>query len=465
VQWLFAKRTKTRPYSRRPEIDRSLRHSVKDGVAYSVMSGAGEAYLSAFALLLKASPGQIGLLAALPPLTASIAQMVSAGLGHRFGQRLRIIVFGASIQAYSWLPLILLPLAFPDYAVPLMLGCVMLYYFGANLATPQWSSLMGDLVHRRRRGRYFGYRTRLASITSFIALVSAGLILHFFDHSGLALAGFITIFVIAMFARLISVHHLKQLHDTPGNVAALEIPSWRLWRKQFVNSPFAVFSLFYALMQFSTAIASPFFTVYILRDLGLSYFQFTMNSAMVVLAQFLTLNWWGRIADTLGNRLILVTTGALIPFIPALWTLSTEHWYMMMLQATGGLVWAGFSLSASNFIYDALPPQKRVTLMALHNTVANIGIFLGAMIGGYLATHLPKEFDIAGHHVTWISAFYGVFLISSCCRGLIALIFLPRLREVRPVKAMPVSQLIFSIARFNALWGLFFDVVGNRRSK
>lgn len=465
MQWFFTKRARPRLYSRRPEIDRSLRHSVKDGVAYSVMSGAGEAYLSAFALLLKATPGQIGLLAALPHLTASIAQMISASLGHKFGQRLRIILFGASLQAYSWLPLILLPLAFPDYAVPLMLACVVIYYFGINLATPQWSSLMGELVHRRRRGRYFGYRTRLASITSFVALVCAGLILHFFDHYGLALVGFITVFLIAMCARLISVYHLKQLHDPPGHVAALEIPSWRLWRKQFVSSPFAVFSLFYALMQFSTAIASPFFTVYMLRDLQFTYFEFTMNAAMAVLAQFLTLNWWGRIADTLGNRLILVSTGALIPIFPALWTLSTEHWYMMMLQAMGGLVWAGFSLSASNFIYDALLPQKRVTLMALHNTLANIGIFFGALLGGYLATHLPKDFEIAGYHITWVSAFYGVFLISSCCRLLIAIIFLPRLKEVRPVKSMPVSQLIFGIARFNAIWGLFFDVVGNKKSK
>ena len=162
------RRNSPRTFSRRPEIDRSLRHSVKDGVAYSVMNGAGEAYFSAFAILLKATPNQIGLLATLPQLIGSLAQLLSAWLGHRSNQRMPIILVGARIQCYSWLPLMFLPWLVPEYALPLLLLAVMLYYFGTNLSVPQWSSLMGDLVHKRIRGRYFAYRTRLASITSVI---------------------------------------------------------------------------------------------------------------------------------------------------------------------------------------------------------------------------------------------------------------------------------------------------------
>src|SRR4030067_1340604 len=67
-----------RRYSKDPSIDKSLRHSVKDGVAYSVMAGGGESYFSAFALFLKATTEQIALLASLPPLLGSFAQLVSA---------------------------------------------------------------------------------------------------------------------------------------------------------------------------------------------------------------------------------------------------------------------------------------------------------------------------------------------------------------------------------------------------
>ena len=48
--------------------EKSLRHSLKDATTYAVMMGIGETYLSAFALFLKASTPQIGLLASLPSL-------------------------------------------------------------------------------------------------------------------------------------------------------------------------------------------------------------------------------------------------------------------------------------------------------------------------------------------------------------------------------------------------------------
>jgi hypothetical protein len=48
------------------------------------MMGIGETYLSAFALFLKASTPQIGLLASLPPLLGSLAQLLSAWLRSRY---------------------------------------------------------------------------------------------------------------------------------------------------------------------------------------------------------------------------------------------------------------------------------------------------------------------------------------------------------------------------------------------
>jgi len=42
---------------------------------------------------------------------------------------------------------------------------------------------MRDLVSDRRRGRYFGYRTRRTTITSFVALVACGLLLHLFGRA------------------------------------------------------------------------------------------------------------------------------------------------------------------------------------------------------------------------------------------------------------------------------------------
>lgn len=451
-------------YSKDVRTERSLRHSFKDGIAYSVMIGSGESFFSAFAVFLRASTTQVGILATFPPLIASFAQLFSSWLGRRSGKRKTIIVAGASLQALALFPLAILPLLFPDHALPILIGCAILYFCGANLAAPQWGSLIGDLVPERRRGRYFGRRTRLCSITSFLALVFAGVALDLFDRNAYTAAGYLLVFAVAAGARLVSVYHLWRMYDPPGHTAALESPfRVGLWRR-LRGSSFARFSLFFAAMQFAVSISGPFFVVYMLRDLGFSYLEFTILTAASVLVQFLTLNRWGRISDAFGNRYILVITGLMIPILPALWLVSTNYVYLLLIQAFGGLAWAGFTLSAVNYLFDLIPSERRATQMALHNVLASIGVFCGALLGGYLGTHLPTSIDLFGTHYEWFSALYGVFLLSTVARLAVAAVFLRHLEEIRPVRKPHVGGLIFRVSRFHPLSGVIFDIVGARKN-
>ncbi|MDH4126308.1 MAG: MFS transporter [Gammaproteobacteria bacterium] len=452
-------------YANDPQTQKSLQHSIKDAGAYAVMIGIGETYLSAFALFLKASTPQMGLLASLPTLLASLVQLFSAWLGRWTGQRKLIILSGVMIQALAWLPLMILPILFPQYAVPLMIACVVLYHCGAHLAAPQWSSLMGDIVPDRRRGRFFARRTGIISIVTFVALMMGGLILQVSTEREATRQGFIILFSIAMLARFTTFYQLSKMHDPSGHVAAMEVPVGQAWWQRLRQSNFVRFSVFFALVQFSVAIASPFFTVYMLRDLEFSYVMFMCNSGMAVLAQFLTLNRWGRISDVFGNRRILAATGILLPLMPLLWVFSSNFWYLLLVQAISGLAWAGFTLSASNFLYDLIARDKRATYLAIHNVLASFGIFAGAITGGYLGSVLPTEVSILGHTYSWLSPLLGVFLISALVRATIVMLLVPKIREVRNVRPISFRDLIFRVTRVNALAGIIFDVIGTKNKQ
>ena len=216
------------------------------------------------------------------------------------------------------------------------------------------------------------------------------------------------------------------------------------------------------MMQFGVAIASPFFTVYMLRDLEFSYLQFTLNSGTAIFAQFLTLSQWGRISDVFGNRRILAVTGLFIPLMPLLWVISTNMWYLVAIQALSGFSWAGFTLAAGNFIYDLITPNRRATYLAVHNVLANVGIFAGAILGGYLGFVLPSQVDLFGTTWSWLSPLYGVFIVSTIVRAAVVLWLVPKLREVRNVRPISIPQVIFRVTRINALAGVFFEVVGSR---
>ncbi len=447
-------------YSRDAQVDRTLRHSVRDGVAYAVMSGGAETYLSAFALFLKASAPQVALLATLPALLGSLMQVLSVWLGNRLRCRKPVILAGASIQALIWLPLTLLPFVFPDQAITILLVCITIYYASGNLAAPLWVSLMGDLVPERKRGRYFGRRTRLATVAAFLALVGGGLILHWFDHWQWPLFGFMLLFFIAAIARGVSVYHLVMMHEPQLDASHQDLSRPRFSWLRFHSVHAWRFTLFVSAMQGAVAVAAPFFTVYMLRDLHFTYLQFMTVTGMAVLVQFLTLNTWGRISDVFGNRLILTTTGSLIPVLPALWLVSDNFWYLLSIQVISGIAWAGFSLSTGNFLYELVPAQRRAGYMAMHNIFVAVVIFCGGMFGALLSRILPVEVHWSGKQLEWSSVLLGVFAISALLRALVAALFLSRLVEVRrPRRSMSARQLVFRVTRFNAFSGLLYEVV------
>src|SRR5690606_29390203 len=125
-------------YAKDPVVDRALRHSVRDGMAFSVSAGGGETYFSAFALFLGATAPQVALLTTLPPLIGSLAQLVSAWAG-RYASRKRLVLVGAGLQAFTWLPLVTLPYLFAEHAVAVLLALFVLYQAGGNFAAPQWT--------------------------------------------------------------------------------------------------------------------------------------------------------------------------------------------------------------------------------------------------------------------------------------------------------------------------------------
>ncbi|MCK9531638.1 MAG: MFS transporter [Gammaproteobacteria bacterium] len=418
----------------------------------SVQTGSGESYFNAFAVHLKATNGQIALLASLPPLVGSVAQLLSAWLGRRLGSRRTLILLGVRLQAAMWLPIILLPPLLPEHAMTLFLICAVFYYAAGNLIAPQWSSLMGDLVSPRKRGRYFAFRNRLATFTSLLSLVCAGLVLHLFDGAGLAYVGFAVIFLLATSGRMVSAWHLAQMHDPPGKVAVLETrPQADLWQR-VRHSAFARFTVFYAAMHGAVAVASPFFTVYMLRDLHYSYLQLMVGLAASLLAQVLMLNTWGCLCDRYGHRTVLAITGLLTPLLPALWMLSTDYFYLLAVQAYGGAVWSGFVLSAGNHVYDLVPPHKRVTYLAYHAVLSNTATFVGALLGGWIALTLPAVFVIGGLRFDLPSTLPWVFFFSFVLRLAVALALFPHVQGVvAAVKQRRRPCFAVRFQRFNAL--------------
>ncbi len=118
------------------------------------------------------------------------------------------------------------------------------------------------------------------------------------------------------------------------------------------------------LFNMSVMIASPFFAVYQLSILKFSYLTFTMLASVSAITSFVTMIFWGKYVDDIGSKNVLVTCGFLIPLVPLVWALTTNIWLLVAVEALSGIVWAGFNLSVSTYLFDATDRKNRTRELA-----------------------------------------------------------------------------------------------------
>jgi MFS family permease len=429
------------------KIKKSLRYSIMDGFFASVMVGFGESFLSAFAVFLKASNAQLGLLGSLPQALGSLSQLFSHRLMKRIKSRQKIVVLGALLSALMYIP-ITLAFYFGELKVFHLIVFVCLYWVFASIISPAWNSWMGDLVPGDERGRYFGKRNKIAGFATFGAFLLAGFILQrFTGDSGYQFTGYAIIFITAMVARIVSMMYLTRKFEPEYHEAPEAYFSFIDFIKKARYNNYGIFTIYYASMNFGVFVAGPFFAAYMLNDLKLSYIEFTLVQAAAILMKNFAMPIWGKACDRFGTRKVLSLSAFLMPMVPILWVFSSNFWYLIIIQLYSGFVWAGLELSAFNFIFDITTPQKRANCVAYFNVVNGIAMFLGAMVGGLIVTLTPEG--------VLRSKFYVVFTISFIMRYLPAFLFIPKIKEVREVEHVPYHTLFLNVVTTFPTTGAF----------
>jgi MFS family permease len=203
--------------------------------------------------------------------------------------------------------------------------------------------------------------------------------------------------------------------------------------------------LFSGLMHVAVLIAGPFFVIYMLRDLHLSYWEYGGWMAAGILGQFMTLNRWGHFGDRFGNKALLTATAFMVPFLPMGYLFSTNWAFLITLNFLGGVTWAGLSLGLQNYVFDAVRPEDRAKAVALSNTVNALGWSLGALTGSWLITSLPGNIHLGTLTVDPVSNLPFVFFLSGCLRLLVSVTLIGTFHEVRIVEQVPQHHLMWEL--------------------
>ena len=434
------------------KIQKSLSISWKEGIPAAIMLGIMDYYIIPYGLFLGATVLEIGLLIAIPNLLASIAQLFAVTVVRLSGSRLRFLTRGTGLQAILLIPISLLAFAPHAKSIPILIALVTLFKMIGNLIATAWGSLMSDYLPENKRGHYFGWRSQVVGIAGVTGVALAGLMLFLLHQANRALA-FSLLFLTASILRFISSALMSKMVDLPLHYQPGSDFTFVMFLRRFRESNFVKYVLFISSITFAVHLASPYFSVHMLKNLKFNYIYYMAIHLSAVLMGLIAFPIWAKHADVVGNAKILKIASFLIPVIPILWMFSTNPFYLMGVEMFSGFVWGGFNLCTANYIYDAVSPAKRVRCLGYFNLINGIALCLGASLGGFLAERLPS---LLGYKQITL------FLLSGLARLAAHFFLSPKFKEVRAsAKHVSSSQLFFSvvgirpISELNREWNVF----------
>lgn len=377
-------------------------------------------FLTPFALELGAPSTFIALISTMPLLIGSIFQLFVADLMKIIKKRKEIILVTSFIEAFLWIPIMLIPFMWGNNHV-LLLNMVVLQAIALSILRPFYSSLLADVIPSHKRGKILGTMNFISGISGFAGNIIFGLILTMFESLN-PFIGFAIVFLINCISRVIASSLRGQYKDETFNVDS-KMQSLLNFSKNLKKTNFGKFVLFSSLIQFALNIASPFFAPYMLEFLGWNMLTYTIVTSAAIISSLLVLKNFGSHIDQKGSRWMLAISSFVVPFMPILWILFKSPFLLILVQFVSGAAWSAYNLATSSFIMDSTTKKTRIILNSYYFFFRGITIFIGAMLGGFLLQYLPADF--------FGNSYYFVFGLSAVLRLIFAIYFIPTLKDER----------------------------------
>jgi len=356
------------------------------------------------------SASAIGLMAALPHLCNCLQPVLLALLSRRFSAY-GLLLLTFSLGALPWTLAPTFPTLGPARDI-VFTAILVVATCSCSIASVAWSSAISELVPERLGGRYFARRNLVFGAWTLLAVLTAG---HIAEWKGNSLQVFGWIFFAAGCSRLIGLFFLTRMTFPPEvkqrqsrAIASADLLSVTRDRN------YLWLCLFIGLWGLLLNAAMPFYTVFLVQDLGCGVGTVVKMTTLASLGGLLTLKGWGRLCERFGNRPVLQVC-AFIWALTALvmWSLARPGWtwHLYVGYLVVGAMTAGFQLMQFNLMVRLAPAQLRPAYVAVFLALSSLLTASGPILGGQALKYLPLHIgDLFGVPV---QSFHLLFAFSA----------------------------------------------------
>lgn len=377
----------------------------------------------------------LGILTAIPVAANSIQIFISY-IFERTGKRREIFLWAGIIGRFVWALIGIVPLVMPlapdTYRVLTVMLLVAVVSSSNAVINIGFYSLVTDIVPMRIRGRYFSARS---AVSLAFAVVTGIAVSALIDRTS-GFTGYTIALVIAgICGSLDIVCYLRCDWPAMSKPEGKQPSLISMMKSVLKDKPFRRIMIIMTMYGFAVNIAAPFYNVYMLEVVKMTYTQITLiNQVLPNLITVAIISWWGRMMDEHGNVPVMRLTGSYMMIYPFLWLLSGLNSFMMIiaLNVITGMVSNAFDLSGQNMYLNAAPTVNRSMYISVYFACTQLlGNALGNTLGGYLLQNAAPLLEAANRHVLGftMTRYHYMFLASGILRLIVVLGFMPMMKE------------------------------------
>ncbi|MET0638181.1 MAG: MFS transporter [Chitinophagaceae bacterium] len=381
------------------QIKKGLRLVELDGLADEALviltSGT---FLVALALSLGANNVQIGLLAGLP-VFMNIFQLISIWLVQKYHSRKMITTIGNFLARFPILAVGIMPFIFTaNTSIETLIFLLACHYFFGSVAGASWNSWMKDLIPQKQLGSFFSNRLRMTQTLNVVMSLTLALILDWTKkhHPGMEETAYAIMFIVGGCIGIWGSTLLSRTPEPPSEFSSENL--FRLLSRPLRDPNFRRLLFFNSFWAFALNLATPFFTVFMLKSIGLPLFTVIAVGIAGQLAGIFSLRLWGRFSDTYSNKTIIRVAAPTYILCILGWSFVTvpetdavQISLIALISILSGSATAGINMAMTNIGLKLAPRDSSIAYISVKNMSVAFISAAAPIVGGYLADYFADR--------------------------------------------------------------------------
>ncbi len=415
---------------------------------FTLLNGA---FLIGIGLLFGADAFQLGLLAAIP-LFSNVFQIISSYVIERTGNRKTVAIHSLTSARLAWVFIVLIGFGLlqSENKITWLIIVVLLSSILTSIGNLSLISWIARIVPQEGLAKFFGKRNTYAALAGIIAYFIGAIALNYYNNE----FTYAILFSAAIIVGLLSYPVLSRIEFSREPKSRKKFFNYlKEIYIPFKDERFKPFLRFIAAWNLVINLASPFFIVYLLDDLKLSFLFVAMFIIIDSLARIYGMKIWGNIGDSYGAKGILIFGATISAIIPAgfLFINRSNYYLLFLIAIISAFSYAAVDIALAQLLFK-LSPRKNDSLY-ITSFYGLIGVFaaLGPIIGGGIAVIAPNHIPLFG-----FPALFIVFLLSTISR----ISVLPMIHNIEEREARDVKDVLENVKniRFVSFAANFYSI-------